>query len=456
MFRSLDALRSTETFTYDSKTYPKVNITSQWNKIGVRQFNTTLYNEYTIPEGAYSYEELFTAIVNVMRQFVTDNSISLTFTISKYIYKLKDSSNGVDTGNISNRIKYSARRPVELVAVENNGLQQILPFTVPLPYAPNKDWDRSVVGYVGGRFYDLNAGMIQEIFDYVWISDMFIYPSELYYINESNCRIGTASSYQGEWANTNDLGPDPYTPIVLQSHPEYILTGVFNTFGMIMNLYTGLLNGYINGSTYREFDCTIDTSNHTVNIYDYHQHWSLIKCNNCIDHISNYKIEYYDPINWCKNHVISFDYLPNKSIMVDKNTYNYDQLNNQIICNVTDTTGNVSHMLSIQDGNNIYYNSTNSLQCTETLIDSEYFSAHFASIKVTATFNPTDITKDFHAIIILYVDDRQFVLYENTLYATEGTTVNVKLPMTYFGKGKHTITIDTTATTYTYRIKEWS
>ena len=98
----MDIYKSQETFEFNGKTYNKVLVTSNWNNIAVRQFETSFYNEYTIPEGSYDYNELVTEIVNVFNQFFIDNNISGSVQIDKFKF------NSYSTGTLINSLLYIA------------------------------------------------------------------------------------------------------------------------------------------------------------------------------------------------------------------------------------------------------------------------------------------------------------------------------------------------------------
>lgn len=173
----MDIYKSQETFEFNGKTYNKVLVTSSWNNIAVRQFGTSFYNEYTIPEGSYDYNELVTEIVNVFNQFFIDNNISGSVKIDKFKF------NSTGTGTLINSLLYPIRY-VELVAMEN-GLQKILPFTVPIMYCHNKDYDN----YINSAKNQQNwyIFIFDDIFDMVWLNELFLETTETYNISYPNC-----------------------------------------------------------------------------------------------------------------------------------------------------------------------------------------------------------------------------------------------------------------------------
>lgn len=448
----MDVYKSSETFDFNGKTYNKVNVTSSWNNIAVRKFGTNYYNEYQIPEGAYDYNGLVTEIINVINQFLSDNNITGSVTPQYFKYESNDS------GTLINTLVFPTSY-IELVAMEN-GLQQILPFTASMMYCHNKDYENTI--YPNKQNTYTIIFQFDEIFDLIWLNDNFAEKTESYNISYPNCYYGTSCNYLGTWANTDNYGsivPDNDTTIDKRFHSVYLPNGLFNTYGLLIVLLTSLQNSDIinlTEITYRNYRFMITLENDVMNIYRNRidNKWSIIYANGLFsDHISNYQIKYFDPVNWTDDGTIRINIRPNQAITLQGNNFNYNPTSQMMYTNQNGVINNTS---VINDGLSMYYNTENSIVKVSSQQNISNFYAHFASIDITATFNNPDITKDYNVYFRIFIDSNKVLEYTDTFKNIQSKNVTLSVPKTYFGKGNHNILILTNANQYNYIVNEWS
>lgn len=449
----MDVYKSSETFNFNGNTYNKVNITSSWNNIAVRKFDTNYYNEYQIPEGAYDYNGLVTEIINVINQFLSDNNITGSVTTHYLKY------NSTDLGTLINGLGFPTSY-IELVAMEN-GLQQILPFTAPMMYCHNKDYQNTIYPSKQNTFTIIFQ--LDEIFDLIWLNDNFAEKTESYNISYPNCYYGTSCNYQGTWANTDNYGlivPDNDITNERRFHSVYLPNGLFNIYELLIVLVTSLTNSDIvnlfEEPSYINYRFMITLENDVMNIYKNgnDNKWSIIYANGLFsDHISNYQIKYYDPVNWTDNGTIKINIRPDQAITLQGNNFNYSPTSQMMYTNQNGVINNTS---IINDGLSLYYNTENSIVKVSSQQNISNFYAHFASIDISATFNNPDIIKDYNVYFRIFIDSNKVFEYTDTFKNIQSKNVTLSVPKTYFGKGNHNILILTNANQYNYIVNEWS
>ena len=448
----MDIYKSQETFEFNGKTYNKVLVTSNWNNIAVRQFETSFYNEYTIPEGSYDYNELVTEIVNVFNQFFIDNNISGSVQIDKFKF------NSTDTGTLINSLLYPVRY-VELVAMEN-GLQKILPFTVPMMYCHDKDYENTIYPEKY-KNYDI-IYMFDEVFDLIWLNDNFAEVTESYNVFYPNCFFGSSCNYNGTWAESDDFGsiiPDNTNGNYNRS--VYFCNNVYNVYGLCIMLLVSLCNsdivnlgarpGYGNMS---RFLLTVDGDWINITRNNTDSKWSIIYANGLFsDHISNYQIKYFDPVNWANDDTIRINFRPNNMTMLKNNNFNYHCYNQLMY---TNNNGEIDNTALYNSGVSMIYNIDNTLVNVKNLINPNSFFAHFASFDITAVFTSPNIIADYNIYCNLSVDNVNVLNYSDSFKNTSNKSVRLSVPRKYFGKGKHNIIVSTNAESITYTVNEWS
>lgn len=334
-FNNITKYISDETFTYNNKIYNKVNITSNWNNIALRIYNRTTntvsaYSEYSIPEGAYSYDDLYNAIYTLTSQFLENK----TFSCSKAYYSFSDTSvfpnygtyeshyNAILFNNTSN-INY-----IDFVAMDN-GLQQILPFTVPLPVCHNKDYlDVIRVSQDNRTAKYIYIFSHPYFFDMIWLNPYFFQTFESYTVKSPNNFIGGACNYNGTFAMTTELGD--LIPVNWINIGLYVNEGVYSSLGIyVMMLVASCNSQFVGSSNPCRFAIQFDSN---MNIIIYRtgddNNWSFIKTGNMFSqNIGNYYFELFDPDNFIQpNIIVNVNYLKlNMSITVINNNFNYKQ-----------------------------------------------------------------------------------------------------------------------------------
>lgn len=239
------------TFTLDNKTYNKVKVTNMWNKIGIRYFDnstkeTKYFNTYSVPVGEYDHIELFDAILSCFNQFASYTGGKITVS--------GRTQNMVTTGTNPLPSKtYTSFRNffqfggdcshkggiyVEIVNVPN-GIQEILPFTLPIPTVPepnSKYVSRSAFDNRWSAYIAIfNQGYL---FDMIWLNPLFFNLKDVN-IEYPNNIIGFACNH-----NTNTLFSDIKTgsPNSYLDNPFTIPTGIFTEYGYLIAILTGLVN----------------------------------------------------------------------------------------------------------------------------------------------------------------------------------------------------------------------
>ena len=445
----MDFYKSQETFEFNGKTYNKVNITSNWNNIAVRQFRTSLYNEYTVPIGAYSYEELFDQIYNIFYKFLVDNNLNTTMSKGSFAFPMT-------SGSVSNAIGFTEKN-IELVAMEN-GLQKILPFTVPIMYCHDKDYDNYINSAKNQQIWHIF--IFDDIFDMVWLNELFLETTETYNISYPNCFFGTSCNNGGSWIETDDHGSVMHENKNVYNHRCYLSNGVFNVYGLVMMLCSTLINSAIVGnigtlsSDAQRFMPSLEGNILSVYRSGSDNKWSIIYSTGLFsNHISNYQIKYFDPINWTDDGTIRFDIRPNQIISVEENNFKYNTMTRMMYIN---SNGFINNTSTNNLGLCMYYNIDNSLVKVKSSNNIKTFYAHFASVDITATFNSVDILQDYNIYVRVIVDNNKILDYTDTFKNIQSKNVSLTIPRTYFGKGLHNITILTNADNYNYIVNEWN
>lgn len=299
----LKQYKSSSTFTLDNKTYNKVRVTNKWNQIGIRYFDNSIketkyFNTYSIPVGEYDHIELFDAILSCFNQFASYTGGKITVS--------SRTQNMVTTGTNPLPSKtYTSFRNffyfggdcshkgdiyVEIVNVPN-GIQEILPFTLPMPtvHEPNAKYvSRSASDNRWSAYIAIfNQGYL---FDMIWLNPLFFNYRSIN-IEYPNNIIGFACNY-----NTNTLFSDIKTgnPTSYVDNPFTIPTGIFTEYGYLIAILTGLVNsasvaGGDLGLRYAIFEVSDDTFNIQRTGSD--GKWSLCTSSSSITSVGNYLIE---------------------------------------------------------------------------------------------------------------------------------------------------------------------
>lgn len=245
------------TFVFDNITYNKVKVTYKWNRLGVRYFNNATkevgyYNVYEIPVGEYNHTELFTAIFNCLKKFCTYTGI---------INVTAQTKNPNTTGtnpfpsktytSFENRFVFSGEITnggdiyVDICAVYN-GIQTILPFTLPIPFVHSKNAEYNSRNSADNRFSNIiqiyNSGYF---FDMIWLNPLFFYHKVI------NCQYPNNFTAFAVNYITNTLFSDVKTG----SPTNYVNTmftippGVYSEYGYIIALLVCLNNSQAVGRT---------------------------------------------------------------------------------------------------------------------------------------------------------------------------------------------------------------
>lgn len=434
----MDKYISSETFTvsFNSKTYHKVKVTSEWNKIGCL-YPGYASKIYTIPEGSYSYDELFNAIINVFQSYIDDNSLDSTIsTETRY--------------NVLNKIIFSNISP-QLCAVEN-GIQEIFPFTVALPYSHSTSYTSNIYGQ------NVVSPITSACFDLFWLSPMFFEPTETYVIEYPNCFIGFSRHLDGDRGEgrTDEIGEVSFEGSWYKTS-IYVINGTFNTYGMVMNMVTTFCNNNKNPVYMRPSmegtDCLIIQRTNTAD-----KNWSMIRCKNvCCDHISNYKIDYYDPNNWSVDYYDRFNIHPNQATSVKKKKFKYNMITDLAYTNFA---GEIQNLYYNNVGSYVLYTHNNkfTLALIRHVPNNNEFYSHYASFTIDATFTSTTAVRAF---IIIEIDGNRDMAYIRDLTLDDFNSVNKKsikviYNRKYYGPGLHRVTFHTNATSLSYVRNEWS
>lgn len=239
------------TFQFDNITYNKVKVTKDWNRLGVRYFNNATkevryYNVYEIPVGEYSHTELFTAIYNCLKSFCTYTGI---------INVTAQTRNPATSGNnypfpsksyssFSNRFKFTGEITnggdiyVDIVAVPK-GIQEILPFTLPMPFVHSRNAEYNSRNSYDNRFSDkiqiFNSGYF---FDMIWLNPLFFYHKEVNCQYPNNftafaCNYKTTSLF----SDVKTGEPSNYVNTLFTIPP-----GVYSEYGYIIALLVCFCN----------------------------------------------------------------------------------------------------------------------------------------------------------------------------------------------------------------------
>lgn len=241
--------KGTKTFTFDGVTYNKVKVTKSWNRIGIRHFNKSTkevkyFNIYEVPVGEYSHTELYNAIYNCMQNFCTYTGVLSVSRVTKNPYT--NGSNPFPSKtytSFSNRyqfsgISYGGDIFIDIVAVPN-GIQTILPFTLPMPFVHNKNADYPSRNSDDNRF----AGGIQifnsgYFFDMIWLNPLFFY-HKVIDCQYPNNFTGFACNYNKTilFSDVKTGSPNSYINCLFTVPP-----GVYSEYGYIIALLVSLVN----------------------------------------------------------------------------------------------------------------------------------------------------------------------------------------------------------------------
>lgn len=452
----MDKYISTETFEMFGIIYPKVNINSNWNCIGIRQdANASTMEIYTIPEGSYSYMELYEAIADLFNEYFTDKGIDDT--CNKFQLHFSTSENYMYCGYYFTKGRY------DLVAVDN-GLQQILPFTVPLKFVHDNSYEQTIWGQKNHKI--LIVGLNYETFELIWLNENFLKGNKVI-IEYPKCFIGTSCNYsQDVWENPGSWGwvnTDNYGSIVPGNVGEYnrsvyINNGVYTLYGLIMAIYLSLENsditsiGSISGSHAKlRFTVTVDDLIH-IHRNEWDNKWSIINCNNCIaDEISNYKIKPFNPNNWTQDGIISFEIDPNHIVCVNNNSFLYQQEGS---ITITDNDGLPIQTTSYNNGYCTLYDNT--LEKVESLHNCEMFYADIVSVDITLIFNTPDLLVSYDVYCNFMIDSETVYAFADKIQHVSSKTYQIHIPVSNYGFNRHMISFDTNANTINYIVNQWT
>ena len=407
----MNVYKSNQTFEYNGKTYNKVNITSQWNRIGLSYNN--FYNEYDMPEGAYSYNEFITSLLEIYNKFISDNNLAITITTAMTV-----------NSDIINQINFSDG-DIMLVAVEN-GLQNVFPFVCPIIYTHDKSFE------ISGK----NIYIHKNNFDNIWLNDLFFTKSDIYNIKYPNSYLGF---------NVND-----------NTSKYYICNGTFNTYGLLVYIIVAIINTndyatVLHGGEMDRYDISLNGNKLQVK-YPF-KNWCYTYVDGCIDdHIGSYEIKPYNQFNLCSNNIIKIEMEHHTIMSLKDNKFNYHQKQDLMFC---DGNGNIRNLNAISDGYSKIYNYTNLVKVNQ-LYNTDLFRAYFASIDVNINFINPNIVDNSKVYCNILVDDKLIYHYEKIINGNNYHSDKIYIPCRYYGQSAHKLTIFTNANQCNYVITEWS
>lgn len=241
--------KGTTTFTFDGVTYNKVKVTKNWNRIGIRHFNKSTkevkyFNIYEVPVGEYSHTELYNAIYTCLQKFCTyTGELGVSRTTKDPMTSGSNAFPSKTYTSFYNRYQFSGISAggnvyIDIVAVPN-GIQMILPFTLPMPFVHNKNADYPSRNANDNRFSNriqiFNSGYF---FDMIWLNPLFFYHKviECQYPNNFT---GFACNYSTSilFSDVQTGSPKSWRDILFTVPP-----GVYSEYGYIIALIVSLVN----------------------------------------------------------------------------------------------------------------------------------------------------------------------------------------------------------------------
>lgn len=249
----INQYKGTETFEFDGVTYNKVKITSGWNRIGLRYFisstlEITYFEIYTIPEGEYDVIELYKAIAECLSQFGNlVGGISVNWeeydpaTSGSNPFPSKTFTGFLNRYRFVGMSSYSDNY-IDIVAVPN-GIQTILPFTLPMPFVHNKNANYASRN---SRFSNIiqiyNSGYF---FNMIWMHLYFFY-HKIINCQYPNNFIGFMCNYYGGslFSDLKTGSPRNYTDIVYALPPS-----IYSEYGYLIAMLTAYVNSSASGNS---------------------------------------------------------------------------------------------------------------------------------------------------------------------------------------------------------------
>lgn len=330
--------KGTTTFTFDGVTYNKVKVTKSWNRIGIRYFvrstrEVKYFNIYEVPVGEYSHTELYNAIANCLIQF---GEFAGNITV------LEEGKDPAESGynnfplksytKFNNRYSFSGNgmneksvNYIDIVAVPN-GIQTILPFTLPMPFVHNKNADYPSRNTQDDRFSNIiqifNSGYF---FNMIWMNPYFFY-HKVIDCQYPNNFIGFACNYNTSilFSDLNTGSPNSYRDIMFPLPP-----GIYTEYGYLIAMLTTYVNSQATGHT-EPLRFIIYEENNYIKIrrsgYDYK--WLIPRSSINIESIAGYKIRDFSTTYLSSINTFTLDLSD-----VREKYVNYNNLNNIIMNN---------------------------------------------------------------------------------------------------------------------------
>lgn len=252
----------TETFTGpDGLTYPKVNVTSNWNQLCLVAWNTNIdYDDEnfngvsyefteTIDEGEYTYEELYNSILDIFQMFkeqhanfnigdVSSSNLNIDTSI-KILIDCDGLKNDINYNYINNNAEIidfnnsifigASGNYIILIKQVENGIDKILPFTIPFqtftsellsdPISTQMKYNSFVhISYDNDYIDEFYRAFIHPaFFNMIWLNENFF--------TTDNKKI----------ISTDQLG------YMIYNYDNFITdAGIFSKYGLLMNMM-GLL-----------------------------------------------------------------------------------------------------------------------------------------------------------------------------------------------------------------------
>lgn len=208
-----------------------------------------------------------------------------------------------------------------------NGLQQILPFTCPLPVCHNKDYlDVIRISQDNRTAKYIMIFSHPYFFDMIWLNPYFFKTVDSYTVKSPNNFIGCACNYNGTFAMTTEVGdvvPRSWIHMGL-----YINEGVYSSLGIYVMMLVASVNSQFVGSNGAcrfaiKFDSNLNIILYRTNIDN---SWSFIKTGNMFSqNVGNYSFELFNPDNLRKLSITINANLFKLSmnILVTNNHFNY-------------------------------------------------------------------------------------------------------------------------------------
>lgn len=453
---SLDEFRSKfvsdETFTGpDGLTYNKVKVTSGWNHIQINGFldqnNSYGYFDYYIPVKSYSDIELFTEICNVIKQFCIDYSNKSGYTLTyngltkqnnfvinnQELYNDYLNENILQENTINNVINYTFNgvlddeKMIIIFSICENGLDQILPFTLPVPIfdiTSNPDGFQ-FSPYVNTVTVTNNITFLYSniFFKYIWLNDNFIidndYNKGLFYDNNDYTHYNYYIQYNNlptglKILGNNDNALDFILPCIKSN-------GYFTSYGYLFNIICSI-NYFFNTSNYFMYLPYLNNDKLLIFVYNDLPFYNLFYDNE-YNYIENNNQIIIQEIN------IKSPFISNKhNKIILPNYYALSLLQNypifsKYILYKSNLKENVTFDKS--DFISLKYNSTDKCICCDNYDNTLFDLVTVDSFNINIYIGIEDIDNTFILNLTIISTNNYFYVYQPVYKATNGQSIKI-------------------------------